>query len=174
MTRPTREANASFLELAAKIFKPFTQELWGTIAAIVLIMSLVSLWLRRDEVSQTVQEFRPDPEEAGRCKRCFSLIATVGLEWMHQAGQSLMHFTVGLPGVQAKTAAETTLWLGWSIFLLLVLTAYTANLAAFPHRGAQAVELHHQPRVRGREQHEDMPVRFADWRAADSLSGDQD
>ena len=131
VTRPMREANASFLELAAKIFKPFTQELWGTIAAIVLIMSLVSLWLRRDEVSQTVQEFRPDPEEAGRCKRCFSLIATVGLEWMHQAGQSLMRITVGLPGVQAKTAAETTLWLGWSIFLLLVLTAYTANLAAF-------------------------------------------
>ena len=107
---------------------------------------MVSLWLRRDSLRAILKEYRPEPE-VGRCKQRLSSSVTLFLEWVHQVGQSLMHITVGLPGTQGQEPAETLLWVGWSIFVLLTLTAYTANLAAFlieaPRPSSYIVSLEH-------------------------------
>tara|TARA_B110001452_G_scaffold60447_1_gene47152 strand:- start:720 stop:1070 length:351 start_codon:yes stop_codon:yes gene_type:complete len=46
-------------------------------------------------------------------------------------GKSMMHFTtMGFPD-EGGNAAQRIAWTGWSFFILIVISAYTANLAAF-------------------------------------------
>ena len=124
-------ATPSFFELAKKIFYPFTPGLWGTVIAITISMSLLEMWLQRDRWRPTVFEPSAEPDESSwhrKARHTTNLL----LEWLYSLGQSTMHLTVGLPDTKADTIAHTIAWIGWSVFLLLIITGYTANVRRPP------------------------------------------
>lgn len=115
-----------FLTASLKIFEPFRWDLWVTILGVVVAMSLIEMWLQRGPRRDGEWSEEAPPARGSRCSR----VAWWLRVWLQSFVQAVMHMTVGLPGTKGDRPGETTLWLGWSILLFLLVNAYIANLAA--------------------------------------------
>ena len=115
-----------FLTASLKIFEPFRWDLWVTILGVVVAMSLIEMWLQRGPRRDGERSEEAPPTRGSRCSR----VAWWLRVWLQSFVQAVMHMTVGLPGTKGDRPGETTLWLGWSILLFLLVNAYIANLAA--------------------------------------------
>ena len=89
-------------------------------------MSLVELWIFRDQWRHS---------EAWLDAKTRKAKASVAVSlWGGYVARSCMHLSAGFPD-EGKSTAETIAWVGWAFLILIVVAAYTANLAAFLLRG---------------------------------------
>ena len=88
-------------------------------------MSLVELWIFRDQWRHS---------EAWLDAKTRKAKASVAVSlWGGYVARSCMHLSAGFPD-EGKSTAETIAWVGWAFLILIVVAAYTANLAAFLSR----------------------------------------
>ena len=109
---------------AARVFVPFSNELWLLILGSIMLMSLIEVYIFRDQWRQRGSD---EWEEAVGCRAKTTVVLK---HWATYLGRSMMHMTAGFPD-EGSRAAQTMAWIGWSFFILIAISAYTANLAAF-------------------------------------------
>ena len=121
--RPTKDRRLS--TLAFRMFEPFSGTLWMTIVLLALAMSLVQAYVYQDEWREDgLDEWR----EAKGPLQAFGVIVMIGGSLF---ARSCLDFTLGGIEEYPRTAPKMMVTLGWSFFILISLSAYTANLAAF-------------------------------------------
>ena len=121
--RPSKDTRLS--TLAFRMFEPFSGTLWLTIVLIALLMSIVQAYVFQDE-------WREDGWDEWR-EAQGPLQALGVIVWMGGShfARSCLDFTLGGIEEYPRTAPKMIATLGWSFFILISLSAYTANLAAF-------------------------------------------
>jgi len=112
---PKPQAKNGVLTKLSLIFEPFTTSLWGVIVIVTFLVGIVYTILGPD---------RKDSHQVG----IFSFRYTDIVENVYFAWSELMQ---GSDSSGDKTVAQRSLALTWSFFILIVIAAYTANLAAF-------------------------------------------
>ena len=112
---------------AFRVFEPFTMSTWSTLFGLIVLMSVVELWIFRDQWREG---------EAWRNAKTRKAKASVAVSlWGGYVARSFMHMSAGFPD-EGQTSAQTIAWVGWAFLILIVVAAYTANLAAFLLRGS--------------------------------------
>lgn len=121
--RPSKDMRLS--TLAFRMFEPFSAGLWLTMVLVALAMSVVQAYVFQDEWREDgYDEWRvatgPLQKLGVVIWQGGSLFARSGLDFM-------------LGGIEEypRTTPKMIVTLGWSFFILISLSAYTANLAAF-------------------------------------------
>ena len=125
VARPVEDT--SFWTKAFRVFEPFTVSTWITLIGLVVFMSLVELWIFRDQ-------WREGEAWVNAKSRKAKASVVVSL-WGGYVARSFMHLLAGFPD-EGQSSAQTIAWVGWSFLILIVVAAYTANLAAFLLRGS--------------------------------------
>ena len=110
-----------FITKAFRVFMPFTPGLWLLLLAVTVMMSLTEVWIFRDE-------WRKDGlDDWIEAQGLFAKLKVLVFHWGRYLGRSLIHLCSGLPDA-GSTPAQTCLWVGWAFFILIAVSAYTANL----------------------------------------------
>jgi len=121
---PRPQKDDSFMNEASKVFVPFSNGLWALLFIVTISMSLVEVYLFRDQ-------WRNDGyDEWKEAEGWMAKTRVVLGEWWIYLGRSSMHITAGFPD-EGSTEAQTIAWIGWAFLILIAISAYTANLAAF-------------------------------------------
>lgn len=92
------------------IFKPFTPKLWYMIIAVTFVVGIAYTLLGPDR-------------KTSRPVRFYDLIDDIYCAWLE--------LLQGTDDSKKKTFAQRSVVLAWSFFILIIIAAYTANLAAF-------------------------------------------
>ncbi|KAL1525291.1 hypothetical protein AB1Y20_020153 [Prymnesium parvum] len=144
--RPDDEsASVSAFSHLSRCFLPFTEGLWGAIIAATLCVGLLHAYLamRVEPNSGGGSEVNGGKERSWSRRLRSSLRTRSGgcgdgggaseQLWTctAQAAGELLSGGVGLDVEQIVSAGGRLLYLGWGFFVLLVISSYTANLAAF-------------------------------------------
>lgn len=115
---------------AARVFVPFSNELWLLILGAILLMSLFEVYIFRNQWREQGSDVEWEEAVGFRAKTKIVLS-----RWGVYLGRSMMHMTAGFPD-EGSRSAQTMAWIGWSFFILITISAYTANLAAFMLRAS--------------------------------------
>ena len=90
--------------------------LWLLLLAVTILMSLTEVWIFRDE-------WRTESYADWKAARsCFGKAKVVISHWSDFLSRSLIHLCSGLPDA-GRTQAQTLLWVGWSFFILITVSA---------------------------------------------------
>ena len=121
---PRPKVDDSFMKVATKVFIPFSPGLWMLLFAVTMMVSLVEVYIFRDE-------WRNDGHDEWKAANgLIAKVKVVVFHWMTYLGKALIHITAGLDGT-GSCDAQTIMYAGWSFFILITISAYTANLAAY-------------------------------------------
>ncbi len=125
--KPERKQNLAFQTY--KVFEPFTFGLWGAVVAIIVAASLLSVWFSDQEMaakerygSQSKQSKRPRKR---RKFAYFRLIVDAILE------KGMFFFSAAIDQDMGASLPHKVLMFGFGFFILIAVSAYVANLAAF-------------------------------------------
>jgi len=94
------------------LFKPFTTNLWLVIIAVTFLVGIVYKVLGPDMKTSDSTSFH-----------VYDLMTDIYYAWME--------LVQGADEIKEKTISQRGLVLAWSFFILIIIAAYTANLAAF-------------------------------------------
>lgn len=122
--RPSKDVR--LLTLAFRMFEPFSGSLWLTIALVALAMSLVQAYVYQDEWR----------EDAGRdewrdAKGPLQTLSVILWQAGARFARSCLDFSLAGIEEYPRTAPKMIITIGWSFFILISISAYTANLAAY-------------------------------------------
>jgi hypothetical protein len=112
-----------------KVLEPFTYSLWGCAIAITVVAALLSVWFSDRELlakkrygKSLRQKKRPRKRQKGAYLR---LVADAILE------KGMFFFSAGIEQDQGASLPHKILMFGFGFFILIAVSAYVANLAAF-------------------------------------------
>lgn len=121
---PRPKVDNSFMKVATKVFIPFSPSLWFLLFVVTMLVSLVQVYIFRDD-------WRNDGhDEWKNAKGLLDKVKVVVFCWCSYLGKALIHITAGVDST-GSCEAQTIMYAGWSFFILIVISAYTANLAAY-------------------------------------------
>jgi len=118
------QLDQSWTTQAAKLTWPLSGTTWILIFGTTVMMSLFDVWLCRDDWRN--DGFDDWAEADTRWQKC----RVIFVQWCYRLGLSWFQLTSGSPNEPQRTA-QLCAYIGWSFFILVVIAAYTANLAAF-------------------------------------------
>ena len=124
--RPGGDDTPTFWEELTKVFEPFEASAWGMLIGVTVAMSLLNTWLLRHEEGHVASKAK-----RRMCGRWSRFGWFDGYTWSKDLMVSIIHVCAFNLNEEGATTSQTIAYVGWSMFLLLTLTAYTANLAAF-------------------------------------------
>jgi len=117
------ETKSSLTDETGKIFAPFTWTVWILVVAVILVASLLSAWFSSRPMTQTN---RSRPEKQSLRKKMLN--ARLTLDAVLQQG---MFFCSASVDQDAEASLpHKLLMFGFAFFILIVVSAYVANLAA--------------------------------------------
>jgi len=119
--RPTYEPQSVWKD-SVQLLKPFRADLWCLVVVVVMMTSVLETWLQR---AAWVHELPP------RTNRLQRTLVLFGKVWPPRLARSTMHLLMGSVPEQGEADGQTTAYIGWAIFILVTVSSYTANLAAF-------------------------------------------
>jgi len=121
--RPSKDNSLSYL--ASRVFAPFSGGLWLTMVLFTFFMAIMQAYVFQDE-------WRDDGWD--EWKAAHGPLQKLGVV-LWQGGirfaRSGLDFMMGGIEECPATAPKMILMLGWAFFILIAVSAYTANLAAF-------------------------------------------
>ena len=107
-----------------KVFHPMTLQSWMMLVVLILTVSSFEVWLFRED-------WRDDGfDDWANANGFLAKTWVILVQCAARFGKTGMHILAGFPDIPQKTS-QLILWIGWALFILIFLTAYTANLAAF-------------------------------------------
>ncbi len=123
---PKPEKKQSLAFQTYKVFQPFTGGLWGVVIAIIVLASLFSVWFSEREVAkkQYGRSIRPQTQKR-RKFAYFRLFVDAILE------KGMFFFSAGIEQDTGASLPHKVLMFGFGFFILIAVSAYVANLAAF-------------------------------------------
>jgi hypothetical protein len=125
-----------------KVLAPFSKELWTLLLFIILAAALLSVWFadhselhrntrdRRISLAQMKNPFRPT-----RRKKVYARLA---LDAFLEKGTNF--FSAGVDNDAAASLPNKLLMFGFGFFILITVSAYVANLAAFLTRNVNEIK----------------------------------
>jgi hypothetical protein len=127
-------AKPDFVQILLGPFKPFTVSAWTWITILVFFQSIAMSVLEPEEIDHdelTLADHIAQRLGLNIHDKPFLHFIDSELSWMVKCvWQSVMSFTSGAPVLETTTFPGRLVSLGFSVFGLVVLTAYTAALAA--------------------------------------------
>ncbi len=122
---PKPEQKQSLAFQTAKVFEPFTYGLWGVVIVVIFTASLFSVWFSDREI---VDKKRYGQSKRARKRRKFAyfrLLVDAILE------KDMYFFSAGIEQDTGASLPHKVLMFGFGFFILIAVSAYVANLAAF-------------------------------------------
>ena len=112
-----------------KVFEPFTNGLWLVLLALILVTSLLSVWFTDREMASKKRyglRLRQAKRPTKRRKTAyFRLLLDAFLE------KGMFFFSAGIEQDMGASLPHKVLMFGFGFFILIAVSAYVANLAAF-------------------------------------------
>ena len=110
-----------------KVFAPFTYGLWLVVLAVIVLASLLSVWFS-DREMEAKTRFDLQLKQSNRRRRkaaYFRLMLDAFLE------KGMFFFSAGIEQDTGASLPHKVLMFGFGFFILIAVSAYVANLAAF-------------------------------------------
>eukprot|EP01006_Ploeotia_vitrea_P056425 TRINITY_DN68099_c2_g2_i3.p1 TRINITY_DN68099_c2_g2~~TRINITY_DN68099_c2_g2_i3.p1 ORF type:complete len:604 (-),score=19.11 TRINITY_DN68099_c2_g2_i3:1281-3092(-) len=115
------ESKNSLVGAWEHMFKPFSGGMWGMIVVGVLVVCLLLMWMEWNR--------SPDFEPAKDGKE--GTASAIGRHFFHSMYMAFVSVFGAAPVQQATTAGAKIVIMGFGMFILVLVSSYTANLAAF-------------------------------------------
>ena len=129
---PKPGSNELLSQQVAKVLQPFTYELWGLVLAIIVVSALLSVWfsdsssLVHQNHGLMTKSLRQRKRPLRRRKRAFLRLA---IDSFLEKG--IFFFSAGVEQGPGASLPNKLLMFGFAFFILISVSAYVANLAAF-------------------------------------------
>ena len=116
--KPGQKSNLAYE--TKKVLEPFTYGLWGVVIAVTVAAALLSVWFSdREMVAKSKRAWKK------RRAAYFRLILDAILE------KGMFFFSAGIEQDTGASLPHKVLMFGFGFFILISVSAYVANLAAF-------------------------------------------
>jgi len=123
---PKPGADEGFMKQVSKVLQPFTYKLWGLVISIIAVSGLLSVWFADRPKARADHWPRLRRKKMRRKKRAYMRLA---VDSILEMGTFFCSAGVGLdPG---SNLSNKLLMFGFGFFILITVSSYVANLAAF-------------------------------------------
>ncbi len=133
---PKPAGRISLADETKKVLKPFTSGLWAVVAAIIVLASLLSVWFSDREMAAKKRYGLQLKKSPGKRRKFayFRLIVDAILE------KGMFFFSAGIEQDMGGSLPHKVLMFGFGFFILIAVSAYVAELAAFLTRSGLKTE----------------------------------
>mmetsp|Transcript_1544 Transcript_1544/g.3190 ORF Transcript_1544/g.3190 Transcript_1544/m.3190 type:complete len:753 (+) Transcript_1544:97-2355(+) len=112
----------------SKVLAPFTAGLWGVVILVIVCTSLLSVWFANGSATKRVLR-RRTKQQPRFSRQQFGIYARLSLDSILEKG--LFFFSGGVEQDGGSSLPYKLLMFGFGFFILISVSAYVANLAAF-------------------------------------------
>ena len=139
---PRPGSNDKLLDQVVKVLAPFSRELWILLLFIILVAALLSVWFAdRSELPDTTSDRRLSlgrMKNPLRVKRRKKVYARLALDAFLEKGTNFV--SAGVDNDPAGSLPNKFLMFGFGFFILITVSAYVANLAAFLTKNVSSIQ----------------------------------
>jgi len=123
---PKPGADESYRQQVSKVLQPFTYKLWGLVISIIIVSGLLSVWF--SDQPKVPSDRRPSlrRKQTRRRKRAYVRLA---VDSILEKGTFFCSAGVGVD--PTANVSNKLLMFGFGFFILITVSSYVANLAAF-------------------------------------------
>jgi hypothetical protein len=124
-----------------KVLAPFSNQLWSLLLLIILVAALLSVWFAEEMPENTNSDRRMGlgrMKNRLRATRRKHVYARLALDAFLERGTNF--FSAGVDNDAAASLPNKLLMFGFGFFILITVSAYVANLAAFLTRNVSEIK----------------------------------